>query len=238
MPFRQPQAWQRPSSGDGTAQVGVWATCVTAVGRMARAGWPGFASGGALWFPDLRQPYCVRHTLDAPPAAASARSGAGAGGAGASEQGPEGWGQGRSWEGAAAPEGAGEGLEGGVAPLDMMLDQATLLVYEYPMGPQGLLLPAAVCAAMALQIHWAAPARQALGQAAAGARAVSCVPGRAPPAHARECHRRWNVCVCQEAAVTPRSECARMPARSSPTRLEICPAADFRIGKAGAAARS
>ncbi len=161
--------------------MGVWATCVTAVGRMARAGWPGFASGGALWFPDLRQPYCVRHTLDAPPAAASARSGAGAGGAGASEHGLEGWGQGRS----AAPVGAGEGLEVvGVAPLDAVLDQATLLVYEYPMGPQGLLLPAAVCAAMALQIHWAAPARQALGQAAAGARAVSRVPGHAPPAHA------------------------------------------------------
>jgi len=168
------------AAGVDIAQVGVWATCVTAVGRMARAGWPGFASGGALWFPNLRQPYCIRHTLDAPPAAASARSGAGAGGAGASE----GRDQGRGWDVVAAPEGVGDGLEGGVAPLDTVLDQATLLVYEYPMGPQGLLLPAAVCAAMALQIHWAAPARQALGQAAAGARSALRIPGRPPLTHA------------------------------------------------------
>ena len=34
-------------------QVSVFGTSVLAARAMAAAGWPGFAQGGALWFPDL-----------------------------------------------------------------------------------------------------------------------------------------------------------------------------------------
>ncbi|KAK9826853.1 hypothetical protein WJX81_008126 [Elliptochloris bilobata] len=91
-------------------QAGTFATFVYAVRRMALSDWPGFATGGALWFPDLRQACRVVYSPDALPPAASA----------------------------------------GDAPL---LGNIVL----YPMGDAGLLLPLAVSAAMALQIHWALP---------------------------------------------------------------------------------
>lgn len=42
---------------------------------MALEDWPGFAGGGALWFPDLRQACRVVYSPDALPAAAGAGRG-------------------------------------------------------------------------------------------------------------------------------------------------------------------
>ena len=54
------------------AQAGVFSTFVCAVRRMALEDWPGFARGGALWFPDLRQAARAVYSPDAVPAAAGA----------------------------------------------------------------------------------------------------------------------------------------------------------------------
>ena len=54
------------------AQAGVFSTFVYAVRRMALEDWPGFARGGALWFPDLRQAAHAVFSPDAVPAAAGA----------------------------------------------------------------------------------------------------------------------------------------------------------------------
>lgn len=57
------------------AQAGVFSTFVCAVRRMALEAWPGFARGGALWFPDLRQACRAVYSPDALPAAAGAGKG-------------------------------------------------------------------------------------------------------------------------------------------------------------------
>ncbi|KAK9821590.1 hypothetical protein WJX81_002469 [Elliptochloris bilobata] len=59
------------------SQAGTFATFVYAVRRMALSDWPGFATGGALWFPDLRQACRVVYSPDALPPAASAGAMAG-----------------------------------------------------------------------------------------------------------------------------------------------------------------
>ena len=57
----------------------MFSTFVRAVQRMALGDWPGFAAGGALWFPDLRQACRVVYSPDALPAAAGAGKGPAAG---------------------------------------------------------------------------------------------------------------------------------------------------------------
>lgn len=49
-----------------TAQVPVLITLVMAVRRMALQAWPGFDSGGVLWFQDLTLPALAFHPLSAP----------------------------------------------------------------------------------------------------------------------------------------------------------------------------
>ena len=51
-------------------QVPIFATAVIAIRRMAFSGWPGFAEGGALWFPNLCAPALDWATMSAPLGAA------------------------------------------------------------------------------------------------------------------------------------------------------------------------
>ncbi|KAK9841634.1 hypothetical protein WJX74_009107 [Apatococcus lobatus] len=51
-------------------QVPIFATAVIAIRRMAFSGWPGFADGGALWFPNLCAPALDWSTMNAPLGAA------------------------------------------------------------------------------------------------------------------------------------------------------------------------
>ena len=53
----------------------MFSTFVCAVRRMALEDWPGFARGGALWFPDLRLACRAVYSPDALPAAAGAGMG-------------------------------------------------------------------------------------------------------------------------------------------------------------------
>ena len=206
--------------GGRSAQIGTFMTFVYAVRRMARAGWPGFSTGGVLWFPDLRQAARVRHRLDAvPPGTAGGGGGSPAGGAGDLEgfgavSGDRGSleGDARDPGGAGLLRGGGEGAAEGAGGLEGAEPLGDILVY-YPMGNAGLVLPAAVCAAMALQIHWASSrsavrAAQERGEPCAwglsqycdalkGPLAVACVAAQCAatgmPAHAPAGSPR---CVC------------------------------------------
>ena len=63
-------------------------------------------------------------------------------------------------EGAGLLRGGGEGAAEGAGGLEEAEPLGDILV-TFPMGTVGLVLPAAVCAAMALQIHWASSTRSA-----------------------------------------------------------------------------
>ena len=144
-------------------------TFVYAVRRMARAGWPGFDTGGALWFPDLRQVARVRQRLGAVPPETAGGGGGGspAGGAGDTKgfgaaSGDRGSSRGDAGdaEGAGLSRGGGEGAAEGASGLEGAEPLGDILG-TFPMGMPGLVLPAAVIAAMALQIHWASATRSA-----------------------------------------------------------------------------